>query len=103
MQGIHMCSSTIHILTMRYRPTISATDGNVFYGDKEAWVKYAMGDNSQEVESDTTDIPSEENAVYRLYNPNDGQHMLTASHYEAVNLQNLGWTYEGIAFYAART
>ena len=76
----------------------------VFYGDEEAWGKYAMGDNvAQKEVIEMPDIPSEENAVYRLYNPNDGQHMFTASHYEAVNLQNLGWTYEGIAFYAART
>ena len=81
-----------------------SVDGDVFYGDEDAWGKYAMGDNeAQKEENKMPDIPSEENAVYRLYNPNDGQHMFTASHYEAVNLQNLGWTYEGIAFYAART
>lgn len=81
-----------------------SVDGDVFYGDEEAWGKYAMGDNNAQQEvSKVPEIPSEDNAVYRLYNPNDGQHMLTASHEEAVNLQNLGWTYEGIAFYAART
>lgn len=80
-----------------------SVDGDVFYGDKDAWNKYAMGDNNAQREvSKMPEIPSEENAVYRLYNPNDGQHMLTASHEEALNLQGLGWTYEGIAFYAAR-
>ena len=80
-----------------------SVDGDVFYGNEEAWGKYAMGDNEEPKEvTQVAEIPTEENAVYRLYNPNDGQHMLTASHDEAVNLQGLGWEYEGIAFYAAR-
>lgn len=80
-----------------------SVDGDIFYGDAAAWNAYAMGDNRKETVSDMVEIPSEENAVYRLYNKNDGQHMLTASHDEAISLQELGWTYEGIAFYAART
>ena len=81
-----------------------SVDGDVFYGDADAWHKYALGDNTEPMkETQVAEIPTEENAVYRMYNPNDGQHMLTASHAEAVNLQGLGWTYEGIAFYAART
>ena len=81
-----------------------SVDGDVFYGDEDAWHKYALGDNVEpKKETQVVEIPVEENAVYRLYNPNDGQHMFTASHDEAVNLQGIGWTYEGIAFYAART
>lgn len=81
-----------------------SVDGDVFYGDAEAWHKYALGDNEElKEETQVADIPTEENAVYRLCNPNDGQHMLTADHEEAVKLQSLGWTYESIAFYAART
>ena len=38
------------------------------------------------------------NGVYRLYNPNDGQHHLTASHSEAESLASIGWDYEGVAF-----
>ena len=80
-----------------------SVDGDVFYGDADAWHRYALGDNADQREvTQVADIPIEENAVYRLYNPNDGQHMLTASHAEAVNLQGLGWEYEGIAFYAAK-
>ena len=80
-----------------------SVDGDVFYGDADAWHKYALGDNAAPVkETEAKEIPTEENAVYRLCNPSDGQHMLTASHEEAVNLQSLGWTYEGIAFYAAK-
>lgn len=39
-----------------------------------------------------------DNAVYRLYNPNAGQHLFTADHSEAENLANIGWEYEGVAF-----
>lgn len=38
------------------------------------------------------------NGVYRLYNPNSGQHHLTASHSEAESLASIGWNYEGVAF-----
>lgn len=43
-------------------------------------------------------IKEEKGAVYRLYNPNDGQHHLTASHSEAETLASVGWDYEGVAF-----
>lgn len=43
-------------------------------------------------------IKEEKGAVYRLYNPHDGQHHLTASHSEAETLASVGWNYEGVAF-----
>ena len=43
-------------------------------------------------------IKEEKGAVYRLYNPNSGQHHLTASHSEAESLASIGWNYEGVAF-----
>lgn len=73
-------------------------DCNLFYGDAAAWAAYVKGDN---VSEEKTTVTPEENAVYRLYNPNDGQHMFTASVGEAQYLVNAGWAYEGIAFYAA--
>lgn len=73
-------------------------DCNLFYGDAAAWAAYVKGDN---VSEEKTTITPEENAVYRLYNPNDGQHMFTASVGEAQSLVDVGWVYEGIAFYAA--
>ncbi len=39
-------------------------------------------------------------SVYRLYNPNTGDHFYTASHAEAVNLQKAGWNYESIGWNA---
>lgn len=39
-----------------------------------------------------------EGSLYRLYNPNNGDHLLTLSNKEANNCQNAGWKYEGIAW-----
>lgn len=44
-------------------------------------------------------IPEESNAVYRLYNPNSGDHHFTASNKEANDCANNGWSYEGVAFH----
>ena len=49
-------------------------------------------------EEASVSIKEEKGAVYRLYNPNSGQHHLTASHSEAESLASIGWNYEGVAF-----
>lgn len=36
--------------------------------------------------------------VYRLYNPNNGRHMLTMSQTERISLVKAGWNDEGVAF-----
>ena len=38
--------------------------------------------------------------MYRLYNPNSGEHFYTGSTAERVNLVDLGWKYEGIGWIA---
>lgn len=38
--------------------------------------------------------------IYKLYNPNSGEHFYTTSLGEARADQKAGWTYEGVAFYA---
>ncbi|GAB2024064.1 hypothetical protein OfM1_01340 [Lactovum odontotermitis] len=38
--------------------------------------------------------------MYRMYNPNSGEHFYTASHDEAASLQQVGWNYEGIGWIA---
>ena len=38
--------------------------------------------------------------MYRLYNPNSGEHFYTASAAERNTLKTLGWTYEGIGWVA---
>ena len=42
----------------------------------------------------------EEGTMYRMYNPNSGEHFYTASFNEAKSLQNVGWRYEGHAWMA---
>lgn len=39
-------------------------------------------------------------AMYRVYNPNSGEHFYTASLAEKNHLVSVGWRYEGIAWYA---
>ena len=38
--------------------------------------------------------------MYRLYNPNSGEHFYTSNENEARSVEASGWTYEGIAWYA---
>ena len=45
-----------------------------------------------------TPITPEDRAVYRLYNPNSGEHVFTIAAEEGNNLLSLGWNYEGIAW-----
>lgn len=49
------------------------------------------------IEEDTG-IEKVDNAVYRLYNPNNNQHFYTANYDEAVNTRGNGWIYEEVAF-----
>jgi flagellum-specific peptidoglycan hydrolase FlgJ len=51
----------------------------------------------KEVSADTT------NAMYRLYNPNSGEHFYTANFVEAKNTINAGWRYEGVGWQAPTT
>ncbi len=41
--------------------------------------------------------------VYRLYNPNSGEHFYTLSSVERANLTKIGWKDEGIGWYAPQT
>lgn len=44
---------------------------------------------------------SEKEVVYRLYNPNSGEHFYTTSFYEQNTLKNVGWRDEGVGWQAA--
>ena len=52
---------------------------------------------SSSVLADTT------NAMYRLYNPNSGEHFYTANFVEAKNIINAGWKYEMVGWNAPTT
>lgn len=70
-------------------------DLNVFYGTESAWDAFSGKD--YELPKET--LPElEKGALYRLYNPNNGAHMLTTSYQEAQHLFEQGWDNEGEAF-----
>lgn len=39
-------------------------------------------------------------AIYRMYDPNSGSHVFTPSYDEADSLEEAGWKYEGVPFFA---
>ena len=45
----------------------------------------------------------ETQSMYRLYNPNSGEHFYTANAGEKNHLANIGWIYEGIGWVAPKT
>lgn len=47
--------------------------------------------------------PVTEYKMYRLYNPNSGEHFYTASTAERNNLTDVGWVYEGIGWIAPKS
>lgn len=49
------------------------------------------------------DIPEGGQAMYRLYNPNSGEHHYTSDEQEKNNLTKLGWKYEGVGWIAPIT
>lgn len=62
--------------------------------------------NMYNTEVDIPDITiDDKNAkpMYRLYNPNSGEHFYTANQEERDYLDRIGWNYEGIGWYAPAT
>ena len=50
-----------------------------------------------------TETAVETQKMYRLYNPNSGEHFYTANAGEKNHLANIGWIYEGIGWIAPKT
>lgn len=61
------------------------------------WLMARMGNLAEEVTFVLSDL-----GVYRLYNPNTGEHIFTTQVFEKCNLVKLGWNDEGIAFSSVR-
>ncbi|MCR5582134.1 MAG: leucine-rich repeat protein [Eggerthellaceae bacterium] len=80
--------------------TLSAQVRDASYYSASAMATY-------DAPSDPTDEPGEEpaatQAMYRMYNPNGGEHFYTASAEERDWLSTLGWKYEGIGWTAPAT
>ena len=84
-------------------------------GDDDASTDKPAGDNpddqdktDQDTPDDPTDEPGEPEAsyedthanMYRLYNPNSGEHFYTMSLHEATSVAEAGWQWEGIGWVA---
>ena len=65
------------------------TDLDKFYGTAADWASLAASSTSQ--------------PMFRLYNPNSGEHFYTASGSECDNLISVGWNYEGVGWTAPRS
>ncbi|MBR4455686.1 MAG: C1 family peptidase [Solobacterium sp.] len=61
--------------------------------DRDAMIKLYTGKNA-------SPAPTGAMAMYRLYNPNSGEHFYTGNEGERYSLVCAGWKYEGIGFYA---
>ncbi len=86
--GGTLVSAKFKVLDAAAKVTVECTD--------------ALDDNDIQVE-DTINIINAfdgENAMYRLYNPNSGEHFYTSNVGERNNLISLGWNYEGVGWTA---
>lgn len=72
-------------------------------GDYNVYCYAQMADGSMKFLGNTTfTVKGQESlAMYRLYNPNAGDHHYTGSETEKNDLVNPGWKYEGISWYSA--
>ena len=87
-----------------YVPATSA-EGDVQY--KVAVISDASG-KTTESEAVTVSVskpiePEPAGSMYRLYNPNSGEHFYTADATEAGNVVKAGWRYEGVGWKAPAT
>jgi hypothetical protein len=62
----------------------------------------ASGEKEQAVQSEKPDVSRYQN-LYRLYNPNSGEHFYTSSLSEMLYLAGCGWRYEGVGWVAPVT
>lgn len=75
-------------------------DLDKFYGDKAAWASYCGTKNTPQPRHEGVKV-DEKNGIYRLYNPNSGEHFFTRNASGVYDLTSIGWRYEGIAWHEA--
>ena len=66
-------------------------------------VKVTIAEEKKQDEPVKPETPAKTVDMYRLYNPNSGEHFYTANAAEKDNLVSLGWKYEGIGWKAPAT
>ena len=82
-----------------------------YAGTKNAWSKVAVGEDNDPLNNAKFTYGNQEPAadpvtkvpMYRLYNPNSGEHFYTAKAKEKDALVKIGWKYEGIGWTAPST
>lgn len=65
--------------------------------NNNAWLREWMNHGYSEYEDVAGSVK-----MYRLYNPNSGEHFYTADDNEAIHLRTLGWNFEGVGWYAPK-
>lgn len=91
-----------------FADTSSATaSGDAGTGDVTTNGESTPDSNSDETGLDSSAVEAGANtdivAMYRLYNPNSGEHFYTPSMEERTNVVAAGWRYEGIGWYAPKS
>ncbi len=77
--------------------TVTAVTANVL--STEATTQQTEGEKS----SSSDAYASTHVNLYRLYNPNSGEHFYTSNFYEATSVATVGWRWEGIGWVAPTT
>lgn len=87
-----------------------ALDLSIFYGDRADWMSYVNNSDPGDYEPDKEEkrkreealreisTPNKGGEVFRLYNPNSGEHLFTTNENEKFELTNIGWNDEGAAW-----
>lgn len=92
--GVVETNAGSYVQTIEGNTTIGGRSGSVGRRTR-AWSQVAAVVRPSYSSDTEAKVREVERGVYRLYNPNSGDHMLTASLNEANSLASAGWTYEG--------
>lgn len=106
-QRLYCSGNRLQMVDVRSCPNLllAYTEGYKFVGEGSVTYGYSPSEFVRiwyDLEVDesvyvvTEEIPYE--AMYRLYNPNSGEHFYTASLEERDTLTGYGWNYEGVAW-----
>lgn len=83
-------------------------DLDIFYGTKEDWTALTVPSDDIELippvsAPEESETDQENGMIYRIYNPNSGEHLFTADQDEYNYLATIGWKAEGEAWKNAGT
>lgn len=88
-------------------PTVKLTSGYTFKGwftkdnkNVDPRTIAIMSNMTFTAKFDKKPVQVKKKALYRLYNPNSGEHFYTANPTERDKVKKAGWRYEGIGWYA---